>query len=277
MSVRILDESYDRIRVLFEGYPRVYVNSIRRAAVSLVPSMAIDDVVILENTSSFYDEIVSHRLGLVPLKTPVGKYLLPSECDCKSTLGCPKCRVLFVLDAEATDRVREVYSAELVSEDEEVKPVSSNIPLLKLAPGQKIKLEAYAKLGRGRAHAKWQVTSAAVLTSYPMISRDKSCNNCGMCVDACVKNVFVMRDGLLDVVNPLNCNLCLECLKACNLDPKGLHVEEAEDKFILTLEGVGSMSARAILLQAVKQAVSQVDEVIERLSGEVVSVEKEGQ
>jgi len=275
MLVQVLEESSSRIKVLFEDFSRMYVNSVRRAAMSLVPVMAIDDVVILENTSSFYDEVISHRLGLIPLKTPVGKYLLPSECDCKSALGCTKCRVLFVLDAEATDRVREVYSAELVSEDEEVKPVSPNIPILKLAPGQKIKLEAYAKLGRGKSHAKWQVASASVLESYPIIVKNKSCDNCGACVDACARNVFVMRDGLLNIANPLSCNLCLECLKVCDAEPKGISVSESEDKFILTIESVGNMSARDILLQAIKEVIAQVDDIIGKFSGEMVSVEKE--
>ncbi|MEM3403894.1 MAG: DNA-directed RNA polymerase subunit D [Nitrososphaeria archaeon] len=275
MPVQVLEESYEKVTVVFEGFPRVYVNSIRRASMSLVPVMAIDDVVILENTSSFYDEVIAHRLGLIPLKTPLEKYLIPSECDCKSALGCPKCRVLFVLDAEATDKVRDVLSAELVSEDEEVKPVSPNIPIIKLAPGQKIKLEAYAKLGRGKSHSKWQATSAAVLRSYPLVALNESCNNCGMCVSACTKDVFSIRNGKLKVDNPLNCNLCFECLESCQAEPKGINVKEDEDKFILTIESSGGMAAREILVQAVKEVIKLVDDVIDKFSGEVLPVEKE--
>lgn len=275
MPVQVLEESYDKITAVFEGFPRVYVNSIRRAAMSLVPVMAIDDVVILENTSSFYDEVIAHRLGLIPLKTPPEKYLLPSECDCKTALGCPKCRVLFVLDAEATDKVREVLSAELVSEDEEVKPVSPNIPILKLAPGQKIKLEAYAKLGRGKSHSKWQATSAAVLKSYPVITLNDSCNNCGACISVCTKNVFSMHDGRLRVDRPLDCSLCFECLKSCQAEPKGISVNEDEDKFILTIESSGGMAAKEILVQAIKEIIGLVDGIIDKFSGEVLTVEKE--
>ncbi len=54
-------------------------------------------------------------------------------------------------------------SGELVSEDEMVKPVSRDIPIVVLAPNQKLKFEAYARLGVGKAHAKWQPTSAAVV------------------------------------------------------------------------------------------------------------------
>jgi DNA-directed RNA polymerase subunit D len=145
------------------GIDRAYANAIRRLAISQVPTMAIDDVVILENSSVMFDELVAHRLGLIPLKTDLSRYNLPEDCDCKSALGCQKCRVLLVLDAEASDKVRPVNSGDLVSEDSETKPISDLIPIVKLAPGQKIKLEAYARLGKGSEHAKWQATSASVL------------------------------------------------------------------------------------------------------------------
>jgi DNA-directed RNA polymerase subunit D len=126
--------------------------------------MAIDDIVILENSSVLYDEILSHRLGMIPLKTDLERYVLPERCDCGSPLGCQKCRVLLVLDASAKDKPRTVVSGDLVSEDRDISPISPNIPIVKLAVGQSVKLEAYARLGRGKEHAKWQPATAAVLT-----------------------------------------------------------------------------------------------------------------
>jgi len=147
----------------FNNVPRQYVNSLRRLAISEVPTLAIDDVVMLENSSVMHDEAVAHRLGLIPLRTDPGRFVMPHECDCKSTLGCSKCRVLLVLDSEANEKTKVVASGELVSEDELVKPVSKDIPIVVLAPNQKLKFEAYARLGTGKDHAKWQPTSAAVV------------------------------------------------------------------------------------------------------------------
>jgi DNA-directed RNA polymerase subunit D len=118
---------------------------------------------MLENSSVMHDEAVAHRLGLIPLRTDPGRFVMPHECDCKSTLGCSKCRVLLVLDSEANDKTKIVTSGELVSEDELVKPVSKDIPIIVLAPNQKLKFEAYARLGTGKDHAKWQPTSAAIV------------------------------------------------------------------------------------------------------------------
>ena len=123
-SVDVIEKSAERIVVKFNNIPRQYVNSLRRLAISEVPTLAIDDVVMLENSSVMHDEAVAHRLGLIPLRTDPGRFVMPHECDCKSTLGCSKCRVLLVLDSEATDKTKIVTSGELVSEDELVKPVS---------------------------------------------------------------------------------------------------------------------------------------------------------
>jgi DNA-directed RNA polymerase subunit D len=162
-SVDVIEKSSERIVVKFNNIPRQYVNSLRRLAISEVPTLAIDDVVMLENSSVMHDEAVAHRLGLIPLRTDPGRFVMPHECDCKSTLGCSKCRVLLVLDSEASDKTKVVTSGELVSEDELVKPVSKDIPIIVLAPNQKLKFEAYARLGTGKDHAKWQPTSAAVV------------------------------------------------------------------------------------------------------------------
>lgn len=162
-SIEVIEKSSERIVVKFNNIPRQYVNSIRRLAISEVPTLAIDDVVILENSSVMHDEAVAHRLGLIPLRTDPGRFVMPHECDCKSTLGCSKCRVLLVLDSEANEKTLVVTSGELVSEDELVKPVSKEIPIVVLAPNQKLKFEAYARLGIGKDHAKWQPTAAAVV------------------------------------------------------------------------------------------------------------------
>ena len=163
VSIDVIESDPSHVRIRLKGIDRSYANAIRRLTISQVPTMAIDDVVILENSSVMFDELLAHRLGLIPLKTDLDRFNLPEDCDCKSALGCPKCRVLLVLDVEAQDKVRTVTSSDLVSEDPETRAISESIPVVKLAPGQKVKLEAYARLGRGSEHAKWQATSASVL------------------------------------------------------------------------------------------------------------------
>jgi len=162
-SIKILERDNNHIVIQFNDIPRQYVNALRRLSISQVPTFAIDDVVILENSSVMHDEAVAHRLGLIPLRTDLKRFVMPDRCECKSTLGCSNCRVLLVLDAESLEKTKVITTADLISEDEVVRPVSKEIPIVSLAPGQKLKFEAYARLGTGKNHAKWQPTSVAVV------------------------------------------------------------------------------------------------------------------
>jgi DNA-directed RNA polymerase subunit D len=162
-TIKILERDNNHIVIEFSDIPRQYVNALRRLSISQVPTFAIDDVVVLENSSVMHDEAIAHRLGLIPLRTDLERFVMPHNCDCNSTLGCSKCRVLLVLDAASQDKTKVITSADLISEDDVVKPVNSEIPIVSLAPGQKLKFEAYARLGTGKSHAKWQPTSVAVV------------------------------------------------------------------------------------------------------------------
>lgn len=144
--------------------PLQYANALRRICLNGVPVFAIDTVDVVENTSVLPDEGLAHRLGLVPLRTDLSRFSEPSKCGCGSESGCTNCRVMLVLDSGEADATRTVLSDEISSEDDTVKPTSGKIALVELAPGQRVKVECYAKLGRGTAHAKWNAASASVLT-----------------------------------------------------------------------------------------------------------------
>lgn len=68
-SVELLEKGDERISVKFKNVPREYVNALRRLAISEVPTLAIDDVVMIDNSSVVHDEAVAHRLGMIPLRT----------------------------------------------------------------------------------------------------------------------------------------------------------------------------------------------------------------
>ena len=159
MDIKVLSREQDTLRFVLSDVSPAFANALRRIILAEVPVMAIDDVMILENNSVMYDEILAHRLGLIPITTDQ-TYNLPEECTCKSELGCEKCRASLSLEVEAADSVDTIYTSSLKPENPEVKPVSDKIPIIKLAQGQRVKLEAYARLGRGRDHAKWQPASA---------------------------------------------------------------------------------------------------------------------
>ena len=150
--------------VKLKDIPLQYANALRRICLNGVPVFAIDTVDIIENSSALADEALAHRLALIPIKTDLSRFVEPSKCDCKSETGCSNCRVMLILDSGDTDVTRTILSNELTSEDKDVSPISDKIPIMQLAPGQRIKLEAYARLGRGTEHAKWNSSNISILT-----------------------------------------------------------------------------------------------------------------
>ena len=163
-SLEIIEQSERKIVVKLKNVPIQYANALRRICLTGIPVFAIDDVIIIENSSVLADEGIAHRLAMIPMKTDLTRFIEPSDCDCHSDVGCSRCRVMLMIDSGATDTTRTITSAELTSEDDVVKPVSDKIPIIELAPGQKVKLEAYARLGRGTEHAKWNSATVSVLT-----------------------------------------------------------------------------------------------------------------
>jgi len=149
--------------VKLKGIPLQYSNALRRLCLNGIPIFAIDTIDIIENSSVLPDEGLAHRLGLVPIKTDLGRFNEPSKCDCQSEVGCSNCKVMLVLDTGKSDVTKTIFTDELTSEDDSVKPVSDKIPIVQLAPGQRVKIECYARLGRGREHAKWNSSNIATL------------------------------------------------------------------------------------------------------------------
>ena len=151
-SIQILNNDDKKISIRLKGVSLHYANALRRICLNGIPIFAIDTVDIIENTSVLADENIAHTLGMIPLKTELEGF------------DESKSRVMLILDSGDTENTKTVTTAELESKDQVIKPISKQIPIAYLAPGQRIKLEAYARLGRGTEHAKWNSANVSVLT-----------------------------------------------------------------------------------------------------------------
>jgi DNA-directed RNA polymerase subunit D len=269
VKIEVLEKDETNLRLIIRDVDVPLMNALRRIALAEVPSMAIDEVVMIENSAILQDEIIAHRLGLIPLKTDLDSYNLPEECQCKSEFGCSLCRVTLTLDTEAKEGTRTVYSGELVSENPSIVPVSDKVPVIKLAQGQKLKLEAYARLGKGKDHAKWQPVSVCAYKYYPKIEvTSKNCEACAKCVDICPKKVLTMKENKVDVRDLLACNLCMDCVEACPKEPKGIKVEWEKNAFIMNIESTGVLPPERILKEATRILDKQLKEFEEQVKVE---------
>ena len=125
------------------------LNAVRRSIISLVPTMAIENVEIRKNSSILYDETLSHRLGLIPLKTDLKHYEIIKKPEDEESLKCINKLTLKMKGPKV------VYSKDFKSADPAIIPVEDKIPIVELLKGQEIQLEATAILGNGKEHMKW--------------------------------------------------------------------------------------------------------------------------
>lgn len=261
MKIEILSLSGDTIRFLLRGSDLAFANALRRTMISEVPCMTIDDIFIFDNSSVMPDEVLAHRVGFVPLVTDLDSYVLPERCTCGSDLGCSLCRVVLTLDAEAEGETRTVYSGDLVSEDPRIVPMSPNIPLVKLAPGQAVKFEAYARLGVGKMHAKWQPVSTSIYQHLADIKIDEDrCTVCAQCIEACPRGVLAVEDDRLKVVDLYACTLCGSCAEACPVEPPAIVQRIEDDTYLFTVESNGCLPPERIVSEAAKVLVDKLDE-----------------
>ena len=154
MSLEITNENDEKVSVKIKGVPLQYANALRRICLNGVPIYAVESVDVLENSSVLADEGVAHRVGLIPLKTDLESSKADNEND----------KIMLTLDSGISDETRTILSGDLKSQDSNVVPTSDNIPIVTLAPGQSIKFEAYARLGKGTEHARWNSANVVTLT-----------------------------------------------------------------------------------------------------------------
>ncbi len=263
MEIDIKEKNDNELTCIVEDVDVSFINAIRRICTVEVSTMAIDTVSIFKNDSTLFDEVLAHRLGLVPLKTDLEAFVLPSECDCEDE--CPSCSVSLVLKEKGP---RVVYSGDLVSAHEAVTPVYDSIPLLKLKEGEEVELEAIAKLGTGLEHAKWQPTTACAYKYYPLITIDDSCEECMKCVNECPRNVleYDESENKIIIADIENCSACKTCMNNC--EQSAINVDAVENKFIFKIETDGSLSPEEVLKNAC--------DILNNKSEKIVAFCKEG-
>ncbi len=257
-KIKILEEDDLKLKFILNS-STAFANSLRRVMKSLVPTMAVDYIDFYMNTSYLYDEILAHRIGLVPIKTDLKKFNLPDKCVCGGE-GCPNCQVSFRLNIEGP---KLVYSGDFVSDDPETVPVYDNIPIVELDEGQQLMLEAVARLGIGKEHVKWQPVSRCTYRIIPEIIINEKCNSCKDCVEVCPRNVFEVegdKDDKISVRRPEDCSMCMECVEVC--EQSAIEVNETNN-YLFSVEGTGALPVKKVLIEALKILKSKTEELTE--------------
>jgi len=145
------------------------INSIRRIMLSELPKLAIENIVIYDNTSALFDEIIGHRIGLIPIPTDISLLNFREDCTCNGA-GCPSCTVRYTLSKEGEGKVT---SGDLQPSEESWKIKEDKIPIVDLYNDQRLILEVEAVLGQGKNHAKWISVISPGYRFIPTITFDE--------------------------------------------------------------------------------------------------------
>lgn len=203
-------------------------NAIRRS-ICEIPILAIDEVEIYKNDSALYDEVLAHRIGLIPLKT-------------EKKMN-EKTKIEFKLSKKGPGTV---YSGDLRGPAD---IVHEKIPITILGDEHKLELVATATLGKGISHAKYlpgicyyrhlleikssPVTDKIIQSSKGVIKPEKKGG----------KWVCDLSDG--DVKE---------------IEDKEKEAISDSEEIIFVIESYGNMNAKEILLGAIEALEENLDE-----------------
>ncbi|NPA77175.1 MAG: DNA-directed RNA polymerase subunit D [Candidatus Diapherotrites archaeon] len=244
MKLDVLERGDDHVRFLLKGVSLPFANALRRAIISEVPVFAIDDVYFYENTSSMWDEYVAHRLGLIPLRAEWGTYDESSEAR-------------FLLDKEGPCTV---FSGDLTPETPGVEVVDPEIPIIHLTEGQRLRLEAVAKVGTAKEHAKWQAGLASFRPVVRIDVKDKDAVK-AIFPDFDFKALEAANESPEGVPDDLY-NLIDEVLEK---HPDAAEVRKKDDVFLYYVESYGNMPVDTLIKAAAQTLVRHLEEIYEKV------------
>lgn len=268
---RIQNDNIDIMKFVLDGVTLELANAFRRIILEEVPCMAVDEVIFLENDSPLFDEIVAHRLGLIPLTTDLESYNIPEDCSCGGA-GCTLCQVELTCSKTADLDGEMVRTSDLSSTDPKVKPVNDRVIIAKLQKNSTLEFEAYARLGLGMDHAKWQPVSAVGFGYYPDVNIDDSkcsdCKNPGIAAKRCPEQVIDFDGKKASMIKDYEhtCTICASCEKYC--PEEAITVDHVKNKYIYVIEGSGALPIKEVILKAADVLDAKIDEFDSYLSDE---------
>jgi DNA-directed RNA polymerase subunit D len=179
MKAEIITNEGNKIQILLKDAKTSEVNALRRTILSDVPKMAISRVrfemgLIEDNGESYEsinvlpDEVIAHRLAMLPIPTYYDRFCFPEEDPANEGLpedqwGSPASQIIYHCsvrgpskDSEEEFIVVRAGDLNVLGEvDLQIPEQYKGIPLTTVIRGQYLEFYAYAVIGRGSEHAKF--------------------------------------------------------------------------------------------------------------------------
>ncbi len=250
MEVKLIKKSDNEIMFYVNDISVTLANAVRRSSFE-IPIIAIDELEIYANDSALFDEVLAHRVGLIPIK-PTRDIVMQEQCSCNGK-GCSKCQLKLKLEAEGPCWV---YASELKGEG---KAIYADMPIVWLDKKQKLKFVAIARKGKATKHAKFQ----AGLVVYKPVAILKSYNTSYVKQHAqeiqqlCPKKALTVNNNKL-LLDAEKCDLCLYCTEHSEA---GIKIETSDKDFIFYIETYSYLKPEEIFIKALEVLSSNLTEL----------------
>lgn len=265
MEIDILEMGEMKGSFILKNSSPAMANALRRIMLTDIPKMAIDKVEFhlgaimqddkeYESVTPLFDEMIAHRLGMVPVPTDYLCFGYQKDCACGGE-GCPSCTIMYSINKIGPCTVLSGDMMPLGNPDLAVK--DQFIPIAELTDGQAVLIYATAVMGMARTHVKWQAAFGVGYKYLPKITIDeKKAGEPGAlnCTEICPRDIFEVKSGKLKVKDPLNCSMC----KECEHTSRGVvQVGSDDTNFFFKYETDGSLTAKQVLDKAMEIIASQ--------------------
>ena len=182
MMIKLISKEENKMVFELSNINSSFANALRRIMISEIPTLAIDSIEIIENNATLDNDILSHRLGLIPIRYNgnLEDMKMKNECNCYNG-ECEKCLIqiqlkisssnkteVYSTDLELNDKVRIIHYSSDYEEELNKDLIGQNpgILITKLIKDQSINLKANIRKGIGRMHSKW--SPVGVSTYFPV-------------------------------------------------------------------------------------------------------------
>ncbi|XP_043216115.1 DNA-directed RNA polymerases I and III subunit RPAC1-like isoform X1 [Amphibalanus amphitrite] len=276
------------------GIDAPIANAFRRILIAEVPSMAIEKVHIHNNTTILQDEVLAHRLGLIPLKANplMFEYKGASEDAGKpeDTLQFElkvKCKVDPSAPGDATNPSEKyvnsnVYSGSIkfcpyatqegIYTDDQVGPVHQDILIAKLRPGHELDLKLHAVKGIGRDHAKFSPVATAFYRLLPEVTLTRTvCGEPAERLQSCfspgvIKLEMDQSSGeKVARVGDARYDNCSRNVYRHDDLKDAVVLSKVKDHFIFSIESVGAQRPEVLFAEAAKVLLRKCEVFINAL------------
>ena len=271
MDIEIIEMADRKAKFILKNSSPAMANALRRTLLSDIPKMAIDKVDFhlgsimddngkeYESETPLFDEIIAHRLGMIPVPTDLDLFVPQEQCSCGGT-GCPSCSIMYSLNKIGPCTV---YSGDLMPlGNPDLKVKDEFIPIVELTDGQAILVYAHAFMGTARKHVKWQGCNGVGYRYFTRVTIDdaKASDPEVLKCAEIAPEVFGVKNGKLVVVDPVACDQSKPEIVKIAETIDGVRFDYDDTTFVFKFETDGSLTAKQALDKALEILVSESKE-----------------